>query len=111
MVSSTVPQHLFSDYSSDFAEWLLNDYDIYKSQKSCIDENLKKKISKNTYDSEKAKKSFKNLIANHKKRFIEESNSYSYYKIKYGNIKKIDKKIIELTIDYLKNDFENHNLI
>ena len=97
MVSSTVPRHLFLDYSTDFAIWLKTDYEINKNWYKTID---------NTYDKETAKKTFKNIITNNKDRFIEESNSYSHYKIKYGFIKKIDKKIVELTIDYLINDFE-----
>jgi|688.fasta_scaffold854802_2 hypothetical protein len=106
MVKSAVPKHLFSDYSYDFSKWLLNDYDICKNQKSNINEEIKNK----KYDSENINKILKIFITNNKNRFIEESNSYSYYKIKYGFIKKIDKKIIELVIDYLKNYFENHYL-
>jgi len=111
MVKSTVPNHLFIDYSLDLAEWILKDYDINKNQRYSIDKELKNKIVNNNYDDKKAREAFKSLINNNKNRFIEESNTYSYYKTKYGNIKKIDKSIIDLAIDYLKNKFENQNCI
>jgi hypothetical protein len=105
MVKSTVQNHLFIDYSLDLAEWILKDYDINKNQRYIIEEELKNK------DDKKVREAFKSLINNNKNRFLEESNSYSYYKSKYGNIKKIDKSIINLAIDYLKNKFENKNCI
>jgi hypothetical protein len=111
MVKSTVPNHLFIDYSLDLAEWILKDYDINKNQRYSIDEEIKNKIVNNSYDDKKVREAFKSLINNNKNRFIEESNTYSYYKIKYGNIKKIDKSIIDLAIDYLKNKFENQKCI
>jgi hypothetical protein len=101
MVGKTVPRHLYFDYSSDFGLWLKNDFEINKKWYNTINDK---------YDRDNAKKTFKSIITKHKKRFIDESNSYSYFKIKYGNIKKIDNDIIDLTIDYLITDFEtNYN--
>lgn len=110
MVKSVVPNHLFINYVLDFTEWILKDYYINTNQKSIIDEDLRKKIAGNIYDSDTAYKAFKKLVKDNQDRFLQESNTYSYYKLKYGTIKKIDKSIIESTIQHLKNNFENDNL-
>jgi hypothetical protein len=76
-------------------EFVVNDAQIYTSQRFPIEKSLMKKIKQEKFNAIKACKAFENLLINHKKYIVEELNKGDLFVGEFGPLttRKLDKDL------------------
>jgi len=93
----------------NYYDFLMNDYDVYRRQRSCINNCLEKKINKGTYDSDKALKAFYNLAYMNKKTYLKQLDS-SLWQLEGETIDNLETEMLKEVSERLREDFESNYL-